>query len=368
MLNYLKKGISTPIAIGIILILAVLVGGFTLWQYSEIRKEEEFKGGEITIPEKKEIEEETLPVDFKNNDIFINWIQGIESNNPTFTIDKIEKSREKKFTLKSYTIRQDELDYIRGDRSLPESVFYSVEDVVYSPDRTRFLVELEDSNDRLLYDLNTKQRSYFQGPTLGSEVEKFFWIDNFQFVLLNTELTGLPPIFVYNLDTNIVISYTVTVKYKIDYSRKDEGQFSCEYKKGIYEFRVYDSERRVTGLINGQIKLEVPSSDYYEGDIIVFNTEESYIWEIFCVKEGNYQLTKHFVLEGEETTFNATNIPIFPGETHRYEFDWEVLAKGGNGATLIIDSDGDGEFEKTIAADTELTCEEFILQSNSNKF
>ena len=36
----LKKGISTPIAIGIILVLAVLVGGFTVWQYSEMEKEQ----------------------------------------------------------------------------------------------------------------------------------------------------------------------------------------------------------------------------------------------------------------------------------------------------------------------------------------
>ena len=39
MFNSLNKGISTPIAIAIILSLAVLVGGITLWQYSEIEKE-----------------------------------------------------------------------------------------------------------------------------------------------------------------------------------------------------------------------------------------------------------------------------------------------------------------------------------------
>jgi len=39
MINFFKKGISTPIAIGIILVLAVLVGGFTIWQYSEMNDE-----------------------------------------------------------------------------------------------------------------------------------------------------------------------------------------------------------------------------------------------------------------------------------------------------------------------------------------
>ena len=53
MVKFLKKGISTPIAIGIILVLAVLVGGFTLWQYSEMWREEgEFP--KIEIPEKEE--------------------------------------------------------------------------------------------------------------------------------------------------------------------------------------------------------------------------------------------------------------------------------------------------------------------------
>ena len=38
--SYLNKGISTPIAISIILVLVILVSGFTWWQYSEIQKEE----------------------------------------------------------------------------------------------------------------------------------------------------------------------------------------------------------------------------------------------------------------------------------------------------------------------------------------
>ena len=48
MFKYLNKGISTPIAIAVILLLAVLVGGITLWQYSEMQKEE-VKLSEIEI-------------------------------------------------------------------------------------------------------------------------------------------------------------------------------------------------------------------------------------------------------------------------------------------------------------------------------
>jgi len=53
MFEFLKKGITTPIAIGIILVLAILVGGITYWQYQEMQKEE-LGGVEITVPEKEE--------------------------------------------------------------------------------------------------------------------------------------------------------------------------------------------------------------------------------------------------------------------------------------------------------------------------
>ena len=54
MWKYLNKGISTPIAIGIIAILVALVGGFTWWSYSEVRKEET-NILEVELPEKKQV-------------------------------------------------------------------------------------------------------------------------------------------------------------------------------------------------------------------------------------------------------------------------------------------------------------------------
>ena len=57
MLN-LNKAISTPLAIGVILVLSILLGGFTLWQVSET-KNEDFGGGEINVPEDKMVIPET---------------------------------------------------------------------------------------------------------------------------------------------------------------------------------------------------------------------------------------------------------------------------------------------------------------------
>lgn len=54
----MNKKISAPIAIGIILILAVLLGGITLWQYSGMQKEQQIPLSEINISEKKECSRE----------------------------------------------------------------------------------------------------------------------------------------------------------------------------------------------------------------------------------------------------------------------------------------------------------------------
>lgn len=59
MWKYLNKGISTPLAIGIILILVIIVGGFALWQRAEMTREENKPLPEVQIPEKKEVKDET---------------------------------------------------------------------------------------------------------------------------------------------------------------------------------------------------------------------------------------------------------------------------------------------------------------------
>jgi len=70
MFEFLKKGISTSIAIGIIFVLAVFVGGVTYWQYQEMQKEE-LGGIEISVPEKEEapVAEEKIEEEEKKEEI-----------------------------------------------------------------------------------------------------------------------------------------------------------------------------------------------------------------------------------------------------------------------------------------------------------
>jgi hypothetical protein len=120
----------------------------------------------------------------------------------------------------------------------------------------------------------------------------------------------------------------------------------CEYKKGKYEFRVYDSEGRITGLVQGRLKQEIPRSIYKDGDVFIQFPEDYYEYEIYCIKDGNYKFEKSSLQEGEVITFKVINIPIFSGITHRYKINWKTLAQGKNGVNLFIDNNGDGVFEK----------------------
>ena len=139
-------------------------------------------------------------------------------------------------------------------------------------------------------------------------------------------------------------------------------KINCEYKKGEYELRYYDSSGRVTGLVNGKMKEEIPNFNPSEDPSMGLIPQDIDIYEIFGIKEGNYRLNV-IGSDGENLIgFSAINIPIFPGETHRYELDRDTIYKEGMGAILSIDLNSDNDFEKEIKVDSEFTCEEYISQ------
>ncbi|MGA8848313.1 MAG: peptidoglycan DD-metalloendopeptidase family protein [Dehalococcoidia bacterium] len=114
------------------------------------------------------------------------------------------------------------------------------------------------------------------------------------------------------------------------------------------ELRVYDSQGRVTGLVHGEVKNEIPNSGYYENTVTIVSPSDSYRYEVVGTGEGSYKLPVTFVREGKTDVFTATDIPTTMGAVHQYTIDWEALSKGEAGVTIKIDSDGDGEFEETI--------------------
>ncbi len=134
------------------------------------------------------------------------------------------------------------------------------------------------------------------------------------------------------------------------------------------ELRIYDSQGRVTGLVNGEVKTEVPNSDYYNEQLIVFNAIDSYRYEVVGVDDGTYGLNVTRVSNRGIETFNATNVPTGIRVVHQYSIDWNVLSQGEEGVTLKIDSDGDGTFEKTFTEDSELTHDEFASKTAGLSF
>jgi alpha-tubulin suppressor-like RCC1 family protein len=129
------------------------------------------------------------------------------------------------------------------------------------------------------------------------------------------------------------------------------------------ELRVYDSQNRVTGLVNGVVKEEIPNSSYNSADttVIINPATDSYYYQVSGTGAGTYGLEVEvgYFLVGQTTTFNATGIPILSGAIHQYTIDWDALSQGQPGVTVQIDSNGDGKFERTITIGNELTADEF---------
>ena len=113
------------------------------------------------------------------------------------------------------------------------------------------------------------------------------------------------------------------------------------------EFRVYDSHGRVTGVVNGEVKEEIPNSGYYENTVIILSPYDSYSYDVTGTGEGSYELTVTNIAE-QTTGFTLDNVPISSGAVHEYTIDWDTLSRDGQGVTMKIDSDGDGTFEQVI--------------------
>jgi hypothetical protein len=132
-------------------------------------------------------------------------------------------------------------------------------------------------------------------------------------------------------------------------------------RKSPVDIRVFDSKGRVTGLINGVVKHEIPMSLYYNGTVTISFPSDTYCFEVEGTDEGAYGLEITSVRAGNVTKFTATDIPTSSNTTHQYTIDWVALSLGEEGVTVEVDSDGDGRFEKTLTSDSELTDKEFMF-------
>jgi Tol biopolymer transport system component len=133
------------------------------------------------------------------------------------------------------------------------------------------------------------------------------------------------------------------------------------------ELRAYDSQNRVTGLVNGVVKQEIPNSSYNSANLtVVINpATDAYYYQITGNSTGSYGLELVYSLVGQTTTFNATGIPISPGAINRYSVNWTTLSQGQPGVTVQLDLNGDGVFEISFNSDVTLTHDEYVSQMDT---
>jgi len=113
------------------------------------------------------------------------------------------------------------------------------------------------------------------------------------------------------------------------------------------ELRVYDSQGRVTGIVNGEVKNEIPNSSYYEETVRILYPTDTYTYELVGTSDGSYGFDVINISDQGPTSFSCSDFSITDNAIHEYLIDWDDIAQGGNGVTLQIDSDGDGYFEQT---------------------
>jgi len=119
--------------------------------------------------------------------------------------------------------------------------------------------------------------------------------------------------------------------------------------KSPVELRIYDSKGRVTGVVNGEIKEEIPDSMYdKENEVaLIFDAIDTYRYEVIGTSDGFYGLEIASAKEGNASTFEANDVPIKPKSVNQFNIDWSNLSIN-EGATINIDSNGDGNFDKTV--------------------
>jgi hypothetical protein len=125
------------------------------------------------------------------------------------------------------------------------------------------------------------------------------------------------------------------------------------------ELRVYDSQGRVTGLVNGIVKDEIPGSVYSSGTVIILDPSDSYRYEVVGTEEGEYGLKIAYVQENSSTTFTATAIPTASTAVHDYTVDWNALSQGQKGVTVMVDSNGDKICESVLTSGPDLNSTQF---------
>jgi len=212
---------------------------------------------------------------------------------------------------------------------------------------------------RVYNDLIPVEDSPIQRKTIFVEDEIFVGLEVQDFDAIQVIAQGFPtgihigvggppiPHYYFEVDTVCFIPDTHTVPDL----PTDEPDLTFAHLCSPGELRVYDSQGNVTGLVNGEIKEEIPNSIYNDEIVMIPSSSDSFTYEVKGTDEGSYGLRVATITDKEFINFAATDIPTSANAMHQYAIDWNALSQGGEGVTVQIDADGDGIFEQTIITD-----------------
>ncbi len=187
-------------------------------------------------------------------------------------------------------------------------------------------------------------------------------------VTVDSALYGVPSARTYKDDlTHTELCTSSQSKTQVsEFLTVVKGDFFVSRYCSPGELRVYDSQGRITGLVNGLVVQEIPNSEYDQENemVIIHPVIDSYHCEVVGTSDGNYSLGIALIKLSETIIFTANDIPIAPEEVHQYTVDWSALIQGAQGVTVQVDSNGDGIFEHTFTSDSELTQTEYIIATD----
>jgi hypothetical protein len=233
-------------------------------------------------------------------------------------------------------------------------------------DQERLYEDILRFSDRFWGNLNQGldvNESFVSGSSLGGNSlwqGQLTWFGDEECSLLddNGDRTGSPP---YHLDKDGELAAATTVGGPGTESLELTSWYFV-WKHSLGELRVYDSEDRVTGLVDGDVKEEIPDSIYNEQNDIVAVSSPSgpYRYEVTSTGRGTYGLEIACIEGSQDISFTATDVPVALGTVHEYIIDWDALTRGEEGATVQVDSDGDGTIDYTLIAGSVLTGDQFM--------
>lgn len=110
---------------------------------------------------------------------------------------------------------------------------------------------------------------------------------------------------------------------------------------------VSDSQNRITGYLNGQIKEEIPNSLYDQENegVAIFFPENLYKYDVIGNNNGVYGLSINSDNNASSIEFRAVDIPVSVNEKHEYIVDESALSRGEKGVLVKVDKNGDGVFD-----------------------